>query len=164
MGHNYGAEPRLVMAAGNARWFGLFAAGFVIVGVLLAAVMVLAGEPVGPALLAGGLIAAVGLVVALIVPRRFEVYDNRLVIVFGLWRWNIPMESIDFVREAELWKSYAFWGFRFSTKPAEAVELRRIRPSLLRRPSLIISPDDRGIFLAEMNTALARYRRTHGGS
>ena len=98
-----------------------------------------------------------------IIPRRYEVYDDRLVIVFSVWRWNIGMDSIDVVREAQTWQSYAYMGFRFSTTPAQAVELRRIRTGMLRRPNIIISPEDRTVFLAEVNTALSRYRRRHGG-
>jgi hypothetical protein len=97
-----------------------------------------------------------------ILPRRYEVYDDRLVLVFGLWRWNIGMDSIEVAREAKPMQPYGYNGVRFATKPSQAIELRRLNSNLFTRPNMIISPEDRSLFLVELNTALARYRRLHG--
>ena len=102
------------------------------------------------------------LLIGAILPRTYEVYDDRLVLVFGFSRWNIGMDSIEVAREAKPHQAYAYNGVRFATKPGEAIELRRVNSNLFTRPNLIISPDDRSTFLVELNTALSRYRRLHG--
>jgi len=162
MGHNYGGEPRLVMASGSSGWIaGIILGLFVLAAALVILVFATEEEPLWPAMIVALSIGGTAVFIWLILPSRYEIYDDRLVIAFKLWRWNIGLDSIELVREADSWQSYAYIGIRFSTKPSEAIELRRVGSNLFRRPNLIISPDDRSIFLPELNTVLARYRRQH---
>lgn len=162
-GHNYGGEPRLAMGAGGIGLFGPVLVLLLVTEVIIIAALIIDGSaPFWGAVLMGGIVFLTTVFVWAIIPRRYEVYDDRLVIAFTMWRWNIGLDSIELVREAEPWQSYGYWGMRFSTKPSQAIELRRIRPRMPFRPNLIISPDDRTIFLAEMNAALSRHKRLHG--
>jgi hypothetical protein len=95
-----------------------------------------------------------------ILPRSFEVYDDRLVIVFPAWRWDIGLETIEGVKDARWFQPYAFSGVRFASAPAKAVELRRRDSNLFKRPNIIVSPDDRDLFVTELNAALNRYQRS----
>jgi hypothetical protein len=162
MGHDYGGEPRLVIGAAGVAWANA------LLGVLLAgAVVALAALSITGAMpLWGGLLTLAGpvFVVVLIwaiLPRRFEIYDDRLVMAFPLWRYDIALDTIALARPASWWQSYGYAGVRFATAPSKAVELRRRGRTFLSRPNMVISPADRELFLAELNAALGRYRRLH---
>lgn len=160
MGHNFGGEPRLVMPAAGVSWVnGIVGLMLAVEAVLLIALTVIVGMPFWAAFVSLASIGLVALLIWAIVPRTYEVYDDRLVLVFALWRWNIGMDSIELAQPASWWKSYGYWGVRFATAPGKAVELRRRGGSSFSRPNLIISPEDREFFLAELNTSLARYGR-----
>ncbi len=163
MGHDFGGEPRLVMAAGGVRWLNAFVAGLLVLNVVIVTVFTASGLLTfwGAFASCAGILLT-GIFIWAILPNRFEVYDDRLVVVFGFWRWNIGLGSIEVAREAGALQSYAYWGVRFSTAPRQAVEVRRVGSNMLTRPNMIISPEDRGIFLAELNAALTRHRRLHG--
>ncbi len=161
MGHNYLGEPRLVMPAAGVSWVnGIVGAMLAVEAVLLIALMVIVGMPFWAAFISLASVGLVALMIWAIVPRKYEVYDDRLVLVFALWRWNISIDSIEQARPASWWKSYGYFGVRFATAPGKAVELRRRGGSSLSRPNLIISPEDREFFLTELNTVLARYQRS----
>jgi hypothetical protein len=151
------------MPAAGTGWVTAFVCGSILLeAVLLAGLTLFADVPFWAAFSVLGVLALTAVFVWAIVPRGFEVYDDRLVLIFPLWPWSIDMASIELARPATWWQSYGYAGLRFATSPAQAVELRRVRPNLLRRPNLIISPADREHFLVELNTALARYRRLPG--
>jgi hypothetical protein len=163
MGHDFGGEPRLVMRAAGLAWVKTFLWAMLAVEAVLLVTLAASGSMPLLGVLATLLgLSAVILLVWAILPRSFEVYDDRLVIVFPRWRWNIPLDSIELVRDATGFQPYGYWGLRFASAPAKAVELRRRRSNLFRRPNLIISPDDRRLFVTEMTAALARYQHLHG--
>jgi hypothetical protein len=95
----------------------------------------------------------------LILPRRFEIWDDRLVIVFPvLARWSLPFETIEAVEEARWWHAYAFMGVRFASSPGQSVDIIRRRPNLITRPNIVISPHDRAEFIVLVKQALEQHR------
>ena len=94
-----------------------------------------------------------------LVPRRYEIWRDRLVLVFLWRRWNVPFETMQGANPARTLNAYGYLkGVRFATAPSRSVEVRRRRGSLWRRPNLIISPEDRDEFLRLLQLALDEYR------
>lgn len=83
----------------------------------------------------------------LILPRRYEVWPDHLRIVFPVWRWDIPFDTISAVKPARWWATYGYNGVRFATSPGSAIEVRRRDARLFGRPNIIISPADRDGFI-----------------
>jgi hypothetical protein len=95
------------------------------------------------------------LLIWVILPRRYELWPGKLSIVFTLgWAWNIPYETISTVRPAKLWEAFAFFGVRFATSPGRAIVVMRKAPGMFRRPNIVISPQNRDRFLAEISAKL----------
>ena len=98
-------------------------------------------------------------VIWFILPRRFEVWHDRLVIVFPvLLRWSLSFETIETVEIARWWHAYAFMGVRFASNPRRSVDVIRRQANLITRPNVVISPEDREEFIARMSEALEHYR------
>jgi hypothetical protein len=98
-------------------------------------------------------------VIWLVLPRSFEVWGDRLVIVFPvLFRWTLPFETVATAREAKWWHAYAFMGVRLASNPGMSVDILRVEPSAMRRPNLVITPEDRDEFIARLNAAVAQHR------
>lgn len=94
------------------------------------------------------------LLIHLILPRRLEVWPDRLALVFPVGTWNIRMDTVETVRPAQTYESYAFIGVRFATAPAKAVVVVRKQANLFGRPSIVVSPEEKDHFLMAMNSAL----------
>jgi hypothetical protein len=102
--------------------------------------------------------AAVSLLcVRLLVPSRYEIYDDRLRLTFLFGNWDIGFETVASVEPARAWQSYALWGLRFATAPRQSIHIARVRARLFGRPNLVISPASRDRFLPELQAALAEY-------
>ena len=95
----------------------------------------------------------------LILPSRYELYSERLRLVFPAFTWDIGFDSIEAIQPGSLANAFAYWGVRFAAAPGQAVVIRRKRPSLLKRPHIVISPVDRERFLSQAQAALAAFRR-----
>jgi hypothetical protein len=91
-----------------------------------------------------------------ILPQRYEVWSDRLSLIFPLWRWDLALDSIANVRAATRWEPFAFAGWRFATAPGKAVTVERRDANMFTRPSVVISPEDRERFLEAMHAALTR--------
>jgi hypothetical protein len=147
------------MPAGGLRLIN----GVIVLSLLLDAVifgaLAIAYQDAAAILINGVLIAAVGLFVWAILPRRLEVWSDSIRIVFVANRaWTIPFETIAAVRPAKTWMAFAYFGVRFATAPSQAVEVARLNQSLFRRPGVIISPESREQFVAAANRALEAWR------
>lgn len=83
------------------------------------------------------------LVFWLVMPRRYEVWADKVRIVLG-WpvACNIPMTTIAETRPATAITAYVYWGFRFATHRKTAVEIRRSKGW-----NFVISPSDRDEFI-----------------
>jgi hypothetical protein len=83
------------------------------------------------------------LVFWLVMPRRYEVWPDKVRVVLG-WpvACNIPMATIAETRPASAVTSYVYWGFRFATRLKTAVEIRRSKGW-----NFVVSPNDRDEFM-----------------
>jgi hypothetical protein len=95
--------------------------------------------------------------ILLILPRRFEVWTDRLRLGFPLWRWDIPFDTIDGARPARWWEPYGGIAVRFATSPGKAVVIERLGRRFFR-PNFVVSPEDRDEFIARLNAAKSHYR------
>lgn len=108
--------------------------------------------PDGPALFA--LTAADALVFYFVMPKRYQVFDDRVRIVLG-WPFgmNIPLSDIRDIRLASGSRTLVSWGFQLATSSRTAVEIVRKKGW-----SVTISPSDREAFLQRLNEALKTAR------
>jgi hypothetical protein len=95
--------------------------------------------------------------IRLILPDRYDVYADRLRLVFPLWGWNLPFVTIREVRLSRWWEPFASLGFRFATSPGQAVVIRRVGSGWLTG-TIVISPDNREAFLGAFEPIFARYK------
>jgi hypothetical protein len=150
-------EPRYVARAGGIRQAPAVLAALTAillgVGVLT---LVLLPDAAGIWVLLLSL-APVAAMLWLILPRRYEVWPDSLRIVFPLWRWRIGFDTLERAEPAKAWQPYGFWGLRFVTSPGQAVTVYRKHSRLLGRPNLVISPDSRDEFLAQLHAVLSDY-------
>ena len=87
-----------------------------------------------------------------ILPRRFQIHQDRVRIVLGgPLAINIPFSNIRTVRTVSARKVFVYWGNRFATSTHSIVEI-------LRKKGLgfIISPANRDMFLEQLNQALSQ--------
>jgi hypothetical protein len=92
----------------------------------------------------------------LVLPRRYEIWPERLRIVFPVGRWDIGFDTVASTHAARWWQPFAYVGFRFATAPGQAIVVERHEPNLLRRPNLVISPEDRASFLDQLRPRLEK--------
>ena len=91
-----------------------------------------------------------------ILPNRFLIYEDRLVIKLGgPLAHNIYLDEIKDVKPASSNDVFIYWGIRFATATSTVVEIVR-RKGL----NVIISPDDRDIFVEQLERA-CRLRREY---
>lgn len=95
-----------------------------------------------------------GLLFRAIIPRRYQVYDDRLKIVLG-WPFamNIPLRNIVEAKPAPGHKAWVYWGLRLATSTRGVVEVVRRRGL-----DMVISPADRDAFLYWLGHALDTVR------
>ncbi len=85
-----------------------------------------------------------------ILPRRYQVFQDRLKIVLGSpFSLSISLSTIKEVRPASGLKTFAYWGIRFATSASSVVEIVRSKGL-----NVVISPTNRDAFLAQLNQAL----------
>jgi hypothetical protein len=104
---------------------------------------------------AASLVLTVGLI-WLILPRRYEIWPDRLRIVFLLGGWDIALDGIESVHPGRWYQAYGFMGVRFATAPGQTVTIMRRNSNLFTRPNVVISPEDREVFLRELGRAIAQ--------
>ena len=86
----------------------------------------------------------------LVMPRKYQVYSNRVKIVLGgPFAWNIPFSTIREVEPASGASAFAYNGVRFATSSRDVVEIRRSRGC-----SVVISPSNKDVFLQQVNAAM----------
>jgi hypothetical protein len=153
-------EPIYVARAGGIRWIN---AVLLISAVLLLAGGVIASITVPDEALEIWLVVVISLAtivfIWIILPRRYEVWPDRLRIVFPLTlHWDLGFDTIASPRVARSYEPYAYNGLRFATAPGQAITLERRGQRLLGRPGIVISPVDREAFLKQLEQAIARYQ------
>ena len=84
-----------------------------------------------------------------ILPRRFQIFEDRLKILLGgPLAINIPLPNIAEAKPASGRKVFVYWGSRFATSTRHVVEIVR-RKGL----NLVISPAHDDMFLEQLNQA-----------
>lgn len=87
----------------------------------------------------------------MVLPQRFQIFEDRLRIVLGgPFRINVPFSNIREMKRASAAKTFAYWGIRFATSSRYVVEIVRKRGL-----NIVISPAAGDIFLEQMNQAMA---------
>jgi hypothetical protein len=111
--------------------------------------VVLISEDAGAALVMFGVTLFDALLFKAILPKRFQVLEDRLRIVLGgPFAINIPFSSIEDVRSLSGARAFAYWGLKFATSIHCVVEIVRKKGL-----SLIISPTNEDMFIEQLNKA-----------
>lgn len=99
--------------------------GGLIASTFIAGIVLLAFDVTGAVIMfAATLLDA--LVIRAVLPKRFEVYEDRLKIVLPApFSLTIPFRDIIRVREASKDTAWVYWGIRFSTSSNYLVEIER---------------------------------------
>jgi hypothetical protein len=85
-----------------------------------------------------------------ILPRRFQIFEDRLKILLGgPFSINILLSNIAEVKSASSREVFAYWGIRLATSTSNVVEVVRKKGL-----NLIISPRNDDMFLEQLNQAL----------
>ena len=123
--------------------------GVILALTLIPGIVLLAVDTIGAWMMLGAT-AIDALLFWAILPRRFQIYDDRLRIVLGRpLALNIPFADIKEVRLAPRSQAFIYWGLRLATSSTGVVEVVR-RKGL----SVVISPLDPDIFLEQLNRVL----------
>jgi hypothetical protein len=88
-----------------------------------------------------------------ILPRKYEIHEDRVRIVLGAFSYSIDLKSIAEVKRAESWKAFAYKGLRFATSAKKAVEIKR-----RKWPSVVISPSNPELFIESLQQALKKLK------
>ena len=100
-----------------------------------------------------GVTAFDGLLFHSILPRRLQIFDDRLKIVLGYpFALNIPLSTIKEAKEAPARKAFIYWGVRFATSLESVVEIVRYRGL-----NILVSPRHQEAFLENLNQAVKNY-------
>ena len=84
-----------------------------------------------------------------ILPRRFQIFQDRVRIALGgPFAVNILFSNIKEVRSVSGGKAFAYWGIRLATSTHYVVEIVRKKGL-----SLVISPTSGEVFLEQLNQA-----------
>jgi len=84
-----------------------------------------------------------------ILPRRFQVFEDRLrILLGGPFAINIPFSNIAEAKPASGRKVFVYWGQRFATSTRHVVEIVRKKGL-----NLVISPAHDDMFLEQLNRA-----------
>ena len=85
-----------------------------------------------------------------IIPRSYQIFQDRLRIVLGKpFAFTIPLDTIKEVRPASSSEAFIFWGIKFATSASNVVEIVRNKGM-----NVIISSANRDGFLEQVNQAL----------
>jgi len=122
---------------------------FTIATTMIPALVLFSSEPVGAWILLATTVFD-ALLFHAIMPRRYQIYSDRLRIVLG-WPFaiNLSLTTIKEVRAASGSEAYIYWGVRFATSRLTVVEIARNRGL-----NFVISPSDREAFLQQLNQTL----------
>jgi hypothetical protein len=107
-------------------------------------------EDIGAALVMFGVTLFDALLFKAILPRRYQIFQDRVRIVLGgPFTINIHLSNIREARQVSSSKAFAYWGFRFATSTHYVLEIVRKKGL-----SLVISPSSGDLFLEQLNQVL----------
>lgn len=86
-----------------------------------------------------------------VLPRRYQIFEDRIRIILGYpFAFNIPLATIRVAQAASGAKAFAYWGIRCATSISSVVEIVRSKGW-----NLVISPGNRDAFLEHLNEVLS---------
>jgi hypothetical protein len=90
-----------------------------------------------------------GLLFYAIVPRHFQLFEDRLRIELGRpFAMNVPYDNIREVRPASTEEAFVYWGIRFATSTKNPIEIVRNKGL-----NMIITPGDKDMFMEQLEQA-----------
>lgn len=132
-------------------WFKLILGGVLALTFILGIIFIYRDSEVALVMLGVTLFDA--LLFKAILPRLFQIYQDRVRIVLGgPLAINIPFSNIQTARAVSARKVFVYWGQRFATSTHSIVE---IVPK--KGLGWVISPANRDMFLEQLNQALSQY-------
>jgi hypothetical protein len=94
--------------------------------------------------------ACLALLFYFIMPRKYQIYQDKLTIVLGNpLAVNIPLSTIKEVRHFSGFKAYTYSGVRFATSSRYVVEISRSQGL-----NYLISPQNGDLFLEQLSRAM----------
>ncbi len=131
-------------------WLKPFISGFIMFTMMLGLIFLLFITELAIAMFA--ISALDGLLFWAIIPRGFQIYEDRLRIRLG-WPFamNIPLRNIDKARPGSSGDLWFYWGIRFGTSTSNIVEILRNKGM-----NVIITPDNSERFIDQLNQAIER--------
>jgi len=85
-----------------------------------------------------------------IMPRKYQIYEDKLKIVLGKpFSINIPLSTIKEVKHSSGIKAFIYTGVRFVTSTRYVLEIVRNKGL-----NYVISPKNGGIFIEQLNQAI----------
>ncbi|MCS7130673.1 MAG: PH domain-containing protein [Archaeoglobaceae archaeon] len=89
-----------------------------------------------------------------LLPRKFEIHEDKFKIVLGIFSYTIPLEEILEIRKVETWKAFLYKGPRFTTSVKNLVEIRK------KRSSVLISPQNPDMLIENFKRATKNAKKT----
>ena len=129
-------------------WLKLILGG-VLALTLIPGIILLSADLLGAWIMFGATAFDVLLLYA-ILPRRYQIFRDRVKIVLGQpFAIDIPLSTIREARPAPGSKAFAYWGIRFATSSRSVVEIVRSKGL-----NIVIAPANRGAFLEHLGQVL----------
>jgi len=120
-----------------------------ILGATFIVAIILIREELEAALIMFGLTVFDALLFKAILPQRFQIFEDRLVIVLGgPFAIRIPVSNISDAKSVSGSKALIYWGIRFATSTRNVVEIVRKKGL-----NIVISPTNEDMFLEQLNQA-----------
>ena len=129
-------------------WLKPFLSGFVAFFIILGLVFMFFSTELGLAMFALAVLEA--MLFTIIVPRLFQIYEDRLRIQLGgPFAVNIPLKHIDKAQKGSSDYILAYWGLKFGTSTSNVMEIIRNKGM-----NVIITPTHFTEFLNYLNQAI----------
>lgn len=129
-------------------WFRLILVGLPMIFLVMGIVLLF--QHTGDAFVMFGVTIFYAVLFRLIMPRKYQVYSDKVRIVLGgPLGWNIPFSTIKEVRPASSASAFAYNGVRFATSSKGVVEIRRSKGC-----NVVISPSNEEVFLEQVRKAM----------
>jgi hypothetical protein len=128
-------------------WLKLVVAGTLVITLIPSVAFIYLSAELAWTLL--GLTLFDGLLFYAIIPRRFQLYEDRFRVVLGApFALNIRYGNIEEIRTASTEEVFVYWGLRFATSTKNPIEIVRNKGL-----NMIITPSDKDMFMEQFEQA-----------
>ncbi len=129
-------------------WMKPFVSGFIMFFLILGLIFLY--FTVELAITSFAIAVFIGLIFTIIIPRRFQIFEDRLRIQLGgPIAFNVPLKSIEEARHGASGDILFYWGIKFGTSTSNVVEIIRNKGM-----NVIITPTHFTAFLNQLNHAV----------